>query len=102
MNWIVAIGYFAALCSMLSFAPQAFKIIRSRQTKDISTGMYILTVAGFVAWTIYGALLRQWPLVISNGVCLTLSIFILVMKALPHKAKERVANKVESVLPSAS
>lgn len=101
MNWVVLTGYFAALCSTLSFAPQAYKIIRSRETKDISTGMYILTVAGFVAWTIYGAVLRQWPLVISNGICLTLSAFILTMKTLPQKGKECVADKVESALPRA-
>jgi MtN3 and saliva related transmembrane protein len=98
MNWIVAIGYFAALCSMLSFALQAFKIIRSRETKDISMGMYILTVGSFVAWTTYGAALRQWPLVVSNSICLALSAFILTMKVLSRSDKDRMANAMESTL----
>ena len=40
------IGALAAIASTGSFAPQAWKIIKTRETKDISTGMYGLTVAG--------------------------------------------------------
>jgi hypothetical protein len=40
-------GPVAALCSVISFTPQAFKIIRTGETKDLSAAMYVLTVAGF-------------------------------------------------------
>ncbi len=98
MIWSGVVGYGAALCSTSSFAPQAWKIIKSRQTKDISAGMYFLTVAGFAAWTVYGVALRQWPIVGSNSICLMLSAFILAMKLLPQKTKEAVANKVEETI----
>ena len=96
MIWTSAVAYGAAILSTLSFAPQAWKIIKSRETKDISVGMYLLTVAGFVAWITYGMMIRTpWPIVGSNVICLALSAFILTMKLLPQKKKEEVAAKVE-------
>jgi MtN3 and saliva related transmembrane protein len=95
MIWTSASGYGAATLSTLSFAPQAWKIIKSRETEDISVGMYLLTVAGFVAWIIYGVMIHTWPIVGSNVICLALSVFILTMKLLPQKRKEEVAAKVE-------
>src|ERR1700685_1444557 len=99
MIWITVVGYCAAICSTLSFAPQAWKIIRSRETKDISAGMYLLTVTGFGAWAAYGSALRQWPIVASNAICLILSAFILAMKLLPQAEKDEVADDIESVIP---
>ena len=60
------IGIAAAAASTISFAPQAWKIIKTAQTKDISTGMYVITVTGFTLWTVYGVMTRQYPLVASN------------------------------------
>jgi MtN3 and saliva related transmembrane protein len=91
---IAALGYLAAACSTLSFAPQAWKIIRSRQTRDISLGMYLLTVCGFALWLAYGIALRQWPLMIANGICLALAGFILGMKLLPAAKRDAVADAI--------
>jgi MtN3 and saliva related transmembrane protein len=80
---------------MVSFTPQAWKIIRTRETRDISASMYSLTVSAFAFWCLYGALLREWPLIVSNGVCLALSGFILAMTLLPQRKKETVADAIE-------
>lgn len=94
MMSITLLGYLAAIASMASFIPQAWKIIRSRQTKDISVGMYLLTVSAFALWLAYGIALRQWPLVVSNGLCFALSAFILAMTLLPQRQKDKVADAV--------
>ena len=73
MNLVSILGTAAAIASTVSFAPQALQIIRTRQTKDISLGMYTITVIGFALWCAYGVLLRQWPLIASNTICLALS-----------------------------
>jgi len=99
MIYVTALGYFAALASMASFIPQAWKIIRSRETKDISAGMYLLTVCAFALWLVYGVLQRQWPLVISNGVCFLLSGFILLMTLLPRAQKNQVAGALSGEKP---
>jgi MtN3 and saliva related transmembrane protein len=75
-----AIGATAAVCSMTSFAPQLLKILKERDASSVSLRMFVLTVAGFTLWSIYGLLLRSWPLVASNLVCLALSSGILAAK----------------------
>jgi MtN3 and saliva related transmembrane protein len=84
-------GAAAALCSTASFAPQAWKIIRTRDTAAISARMYLLTVAAFALWLGYGVLRGDWALIAPNAVCLALSAFILAMKLLPQRKKEAVA-----------
>ncbi len=95
MPLITIVGSIAALCSMASFAPQAWKIVKSRRTSDISAGMYTLTVTGFACWTMYGILLKQWPLIITNSVCLCLAGFILVMKLVPKPEKDKIADAID-------
>jgi len=94
------VGAAAAIASTTSFLPQAIKIIRSRDTSCISTGMYAVTVAGFVLWTTYGILLGAWPLIVSNGISLVLSAFILMMKLLPRAEKIKVSEMMEPVVGS--
>jgi len=95
MHAATLVGSVAAFASTASFAPQAWKIIRSRKTDDISSGMYLLTVGGFSLWTIYGVLLHEWPLIATNSICLVLSAFILTMKLLPARQKEEVADALD-------
>ncbi len=95
MNWITVAGGIAAICSVVSFVPQAWRIVRSRDTSSISPATYSLTVAGFILWTAYGIGLGQWPLILTNGVCFLLSGFILIMTQLPQSKKDRVADAVD-------
>jgi len=98
-DYATVVGGIAAVLSTVSFVPQAAKIIRNRDTSSISTGMYAVTVAGFTLWTAYGAMQTAWPLIASNSVCLTLSAFILTMKLLPQRQKEKVADTVDVTGP---
>ncbi|WP_158914692.1 SemiSWEET family sugar transporter [Caulobacter sp. S45] len=82
-----AVGVAAALCSMISFVPQATKIIRDRDTSGVSLKMYVVTVIGFALWSGYGVLLRSWPLVVSNLVTLGLAGLILVLKLMSSKGR---------------
>jgi MtN3 and saliva related transmembrane protein len=95
LNSAVIIGSLAAIASTSSFVPQAYKIIRTRDTSAISSGMYIVTVTGFALWTAYGAILGEWPLIASNFISLILSAFILTMKLLPRAAKEKIADAID-------
>ena len=91
--WVI--GALAAAASTSSFAPQAWKIIKSRETEGISVGMYGITVVGFALWLAYGLMLGQWPLIVTNSICLLLSAFILLMKVLPSQAKGAVADALD-------
>ncbi|MBS7813279.1 SemiSWEET family sugar transporter [Roseococcus pinisoli] len=89
------IGAAATAASIASFTPQAWKIIRTRDTKSISAGTYVLTVTGFALWLAYGVLLGQWPLIATNAICCLLSAFILMMKLLPAEKKKAVAEAID-------
>lgn len=91
MDATTLVGACATACSTASFVPQAWKVIRTRDTAAISKRMYVVTVAGFSLWLAYGLLLEQWPLILTNGICLALSAFILMMKLLPQRRREAVA-----------
>jgi MtN3 and saliva related transmembrane protein len=43
----------------------------------------------------YGVMLGQWPLIATNGICLVLAAFILVMKILPASGKRAVADTLD-------
>ena len=92
MNAVTVVSLFAATLSMVSFVPQAWAIIRSRNTDGVSLRMYLITVACFVSWLVYGLLLMQWAIIVQNIICLCLSSFILTMKLLPQRKKEEVAD----------
>jgi len=95
MDTATIVGALATLCSITSFVPQAWKVIRTRDTTAISRGMYTVTVIGFSLWLAYGLLLGQWPLILTNGVCLLLSGFILAMKIMPRRRREAVADALD-------
>ena len=74
------IGMAAALLTTAAFAPQAIKAWRSRSTKDVSLAMFTMMVAGIVLWLIYGILIGDVPLILSNSVTLILAGAILLAK----------------------
>ena len=100
MKAVTVVSLFAATLSMVSFIPQAWGIIKSRSTEGLSLRMYVITVAGFIAWLAYGALTLQWAIIGQNIICLGLSSFILVMLLLPQHRKAKVAAKLDPAVDS--
>jgi MtN3 and saliva related transmembrane protein len=74
------IGLGAALCTTFSFVPQALKVIKTKNTKDLSLGMYVVFVVGVSLWLAYGLLLEDLPMILANVVTLVLSLTILGYK----------------------
>ncbi|MEE9543721.1 MAG: SemiSWEET transporter [Thermodesulfobacteriota bacterium] len=80
MTLITLLGLVAALCTTLSFLPQAIKIIKTKETGSISLLMYILLDCGLFLWFVYGILIKSFPLILANGVAFLLSSIVLVLK----------------------
>lgn len=89
------VGFLATACSVSSFVPQAWRVIRTRDMAGVSTRMHAITVVGFALWLTYGLLLGQWPLILTSGACLLLSGFILAMKLLPRHKRDAVAHRLD-------
>ena len=62
------IGSAAAILTTASFFPQAFHVLRTRDTQAISLAMYTLFTAGIALWGVYGLMTGQLPIIISNGI----------------------------------
>ena len=80
MNTIDWIGSAAATLTTAAFVPQALKVWHTRNTADISVGMYALFTLGVALWLTYGILLGAWPIIIANSITLLLAGAVLVMK----------------------
>lgn len=80
MIWTDWVGYLAAFLTTCSFVPQAWHTFRTRDVGGISLGMYSVFAIGVALWLAYGVLLRAWPIVLANGVTLSLALCILGMK----------------------
>jgi len=77
---ILLIGFIAALCTTISFLPQAIKTIKTKKTKDISLPTYVILATGVSLWTVYGYFNNDMPVFISNGLTLLFVLPILITK----------------------
>jgi len=80
MNLAEIIGAVAALLTTAAFVPQAFKVLRTRETAAISLTMYVLFTAGVALWLAYGIITVQWSITIANAITLALAALILGVK----------------------
>ncbi|MCK5107780.1 MAG: SemiSWEET transporter [Nanoarchaeota archaeon] len=80
MNLTIILGLIAATLTAISFIPQAIKTIKSKRTKDISLGMYLLSTIGMSLWLIYGMIIKDLPLILANIVTVSLALTILIFK----------------------
>lgn len=94
-DWVTLVGTLAAIASVSSFAPQAWRIIRTREVEGLSWRMYALTVAAFALWSAFGIMKREWPIIVPNLLCLLLAAFILMMLVLPQQKREKVADVID-------
>ena len=79
---IEIIGLIAAVFTTSSFFPQVIKIWKTKQTKDISTTMYIAMMIGTCFWLAYGILISSFAIIVANIVSGLLVLFVLIFKLL--------------------
>jgi MtN3 and saliva related transmembrane protein len=80
MKLVTIIGLVAAACTTISFLPQAIRIIKIRETRDISLMTYVLLEAGIFLWLVYGILIANFPITLANGITLVFTTIILALK----------------------
>ncbi len=82
MDFVEIIGFAAAMCTTLSFLPQALKTWKTRLVKDISLTMYLVLCLGLFLWLLYGLFIGSMPIIIANAVTLILAGSVLAMRIL--------------------
>jgi len=74
------IGIIAGALCTLSFIPQVYIVIKTRNTKDLSLTTFLIFALGVFLWFIYGVLIKETPIIIANLATLSMIIVIIIMK----------------------
>lgn len=82
------VGFIAGFCTAASQFPQAYKVIKTGDTQSISVGMYLIMTFGIFCWLVYGILLSNLPMILSNGLCIIPSLYILYITLRNQKKYE--------------
>jgi MtN3 and saliva related transmembrane protein len=94
MDYTQAIGFLAAILTTAANFPQAYKIIKTKSTKDISVVTYSLLTAGGILWIIYGISQKDIPLVLANGISASLCVVILILKSISSKQIGKIKDAI--------
>ena len=76
----ILVSGIAATLTTAAFVPQALHIIRHKETRAISLFMYISFATGVAFWLLFGVLIGNLPIIISNAITLGLALAIIALK----------------------
>jgi MtN3 and saliva related transmembrane protein len=80
MDYVSLLGKLAAISSAIVFIPQVIKTIKTKDTKSISLGMYIIVVLSNSIWTAYAFLVHETAILLAQVFLLPMSALILIYK----------------------
>jgi len=63
---IEIIGLIAAFLTTSAFVPQAVKILKTREVKDVSLTMYLVMFFGICLWFYYGLVRNSISIILAN------------------------------------
>lgn len=72
------IGYTAGTISVIAIIPQLVKLLKTKDSKNLSLMTYNLYVIVQILWICYGVGRKDLQIIISNIVCMLLSIMIIL------------------------
>lgn len=73
------IGYAAGLATIIAFAIQTVRILRSKSVTGLSSYMYTMYCLSFICWFSYGIFLEEWVLAISMLIAFMFTFVILLL-----------------------
>lgn len=76
------LGYFAGICTAMSFIPQAFKTYKTKDVKGLSLGMYSVFNLALISWVAYGFYLKSYQMIIFNIICICFAfpVWMMILK----------------------
>ncbi len=80
MSGTELLGFAAALLTTVCWLPQAFRTIRTKDTKSLSLAAQSTLALGVALWLAYGILVDSPPIIFSNGINFVLVGLILALK----------------------
>ena len=86
---ITVVGIIASIFTGCSLLPQLIRLIKTKKSEDLSFVMLAVLFIGLISWIVYGALRKDFIIIISNLVSVALNITIC---SLSIKYKKEVWN----------
>ena len=80
MTGVDILGYSAGAITSLTFLPQVIKTWKVKSAKDISLLMFVIAAVNEVMWIIYGALLDNWVIILTNIIVLSMALTMIYFK----------------------
>ncbi|MFH0832844.1 MAG: SemiSWEET transporter [Candidatus Aenigmatarchaeota archaeon] len=80
MDYVTILGLVTGALATISFLPQVIKVWKTKSTKDISLGMYLIFCTASFLWIVYGTLINSIPVMVTNIAILILALIILAFK----------------------
>lgn len=60
------IGITAGIFTSISMVPQLLKVLKEKDVENLSPYMIAILLTGVSLWVIYGFMLGEWPIILSN------------------------------------
>jgi len=79
------IGLIAAILTTACYVPQAWHVVKERNTEGISLLAYSTLFCGVSLWLVYGLMLGSFPLILANALSLPFLAVILFIKVQHRK-----------------
>lgn len=83
------IGITAGILTAVSAIPQVIKVIKTKDVKSVSPFMFVVLLCGNVLWCYYGILLKDLPIITTNGFSALMDILMIVLKIRYGSAKRK-------------
>lgn len=94
MDTIQITGLAAALLTTVSNLPQAYKIIKTKETKAVSLWSNLVLLSGLVIWVAYGFMRDDWPVIIANTISSIITAIVIFLKLTSKQILGNIHQKV--------
>lgn len=74
------LGLVAGTLTGMAAVPQVVKSLRTRHTRDISVWQPLLLSIGVALWIVYGMLIHNLPLILTNIIPLVCNVMLVGLK----------------------
>ena len=80
MPFVDILGYTAGAVTSLTFLPQVIKTWKEKTARDISLMMFVIAAVNETMWIVYGVLLDNWVIILTNAAVLAMSLIMIFFK----------------------
>ena len=79
MEFEKIIGIASGVLTSISMLPQVFKLIKTKESENISMGMLIVLLTGVAGWIYYGFLKNDWIIILTNAFAFLINFVTMIL-----------------------